>query len=328
MSPRYNLMGFVLIWFLIISPISSADLKDIKLVYSTWRKDGSQDIYLIEDINLKHLKPIRLTQHPAPDFHPRWSPDGKNIVFVSRRDGNDEIYIMDITSGEIERLTHNPARDLEPAWSPKGRKIAFISNRDPGNSGGIYVMDLPSRKITYLTPNMPSANGVAWTPDGRRIAFVSHRGRGDILSLIDIASREVKKQTLLPSNYCHGFCLSPDGTKVTFSSDHEGGQFDIFTMDLSGGNLRNLTENTALFEWDPCWTPDGRFIAFSSNRKGSFDGNDIYFMTLEGEIVKQLKLEGYNLEPDVFDPNYKYPVSPLIDLRMLMWGMIKRGAIR
>jgi len=147
MSPRYNLMGFVLIWFLIISPISSANLKDIKLVYSTWRKDGSQDIYLIEDINLKHLKPIRLTQHPAPDFHPRWSPDGKNIVFVSRRDGNDEIYIMDITSGEIERLTHNPARDLEPAWSSEGRKIAFISNRDP-NSSGIYDISNPKHTVS------------------------------------------------------------------------------------------------------------------------------------------------------------------------------------
>src|SRR5262249_7886288 len=72
---------------------------------------------------------IRLTNNPAADEMPRWSPDGSKIAFQSNRDGKYEIYVMDVDGANVKRLTNNQANDTDPAWSPDGKKIAFQSDR-------------------------------------------------------------------------------------------------------------------------------------------------------------------------------------------------------
>ena len=67
-----------------------------------------------------------LTQHPASDSHPSWSPDGRKLAFVSRRDGNSEIYVMNADGSGLRNVTRTPSNDLDPAWSPDGRAIAFV----------------------------------------------------------------------------------------------------------------------------------------------------------------------------------------------------------
>ena len=83
--------------------------------------------------------PINLTNHFRHDESPAWSPDGSRIAFVSDRDGNKEIYVMDTDGQNPTNLTNNDSDDWNAVWSPNGRRIAFISNRD-GN-WQIYVMD-------------------------------------------------------------------------------------------------------------------------------------------------------------------------------------------
>ena len=67
-----------------------------------------------------------LTQHPARDSHPSWSRDGRKLAFVSRRDGNSEIYVMNADGSGLRNVTRAPSNDLGPAWSPDGRAIAFV----------------------------------------------------------------------------------------------------------------------------------------------------------------------------------------------------------
>ena len=113
---------------------------------------------------------IRSTPAPLDVHTAAWSPDGRKLAFVSRRDGNSEIYVINADGSEQENLTQHPARDSHPSWSRDGRKLAFVSRRD-GNSE-IYVMNADGSGLRNVTRAPSNDLDPAWSPDGRAIAFV------------------------------------------------------------------------------------------------------------------------------------------------------------
>jgi len=124
----------------------------------------------------------RLTNNPAKDIGPTWSPDGTKIAFISDRDraGDFEIYVMNADGTGVRRLTNDPAADLGPAWSPDGLRMVF--DRDLGGTNfEIHVMNVDGTGMTPLTHEPADGALPAWSPDGTKIAFVSARdGTGDI----------------------------------------------------------------------------------------------------------------------------------------------------
>ncbi len=104
---------------------------------------------------------------------PAWSPDGRKLAFVSRRDGNSEIYVINADGSGQENLTRQPASDSHPSWSPDGRKLAFVSRRD-GNSE-IYVMNADGSGLRNVTRTPSNDLDPAWSPDGRAIALSSRK---------------------------------------------------------------------------------------------------------------------------------------------------------
>ena len=92
-----------------------------------------------------------MTNNDANDWHPNISPDGKQIAFSSDRDGNFEIYVMDINGDNLTRLTHDAVRDTSPSWSPDGSKIVFSKiNEDDRN---VYIMNKDGSSVQKLISN-------------------------------------------------------------------------------------------------------------------------------------------------------------------------------
>lgn len=107
---------------------------------------GGNDVYSLfaDGFTLNNL-----TNHPADDSVPAWSPDGKQIAFQSTRDGHFQIYVMDSLGGNLRRVSRGDSTDFSPTWSPDGKWLAFASVRD--GAPNIYVMDLEGGNVTRLT---------------------------------------------------------------------------------------------------------------------------------------------------------------------------------
>jgi hypothetical protein len=122
-------------------------------------RDGNFEIYVM---NADGSGVTRLTNNPANDWQPSWSPDGRRIAFVSDRNGNPKIYVMNADGSGQTNLTNNPGIDWDPSWSPDGKRIAFDSNRD-GNYE-IYIMNADGSGVTRLTYNPADDTRPSWSP--------------------------------------------------------------------------------------------------------------------------------------------------------------------
>jgi TolB protein len=127
---------------------------------------GNMDIFLIDAASTGSSGSAgqfqRVTDDPASDIKPSWSPDGRQIAFVSDRDGNFEIYTMHPDGSGVRRLTYNNALDSSPAWSPDGQHIAFVSDRS--DNLDLYVMDADGSRVRRLTTQRAPDQSPVWWP--------------------------------------------------------------------------------------------------------------------------------------------------------------------
>ena len=114
-------------------------------------------------MNADGVNPINITNHPAKDGRPDWSPDGNQIAFSSDRDGNWEIYVMNADGTNPINITNHPAEDNHASWSPDGNQIAFSSNRDDRN-WEIYAMNADGANPINLTNHPDRDLNPSWGP--------------------------------------------------------------------------------------------------------------------------------------------------------------------
>jgi len=244
------------------------------IAFTSDRDDGEGDIYLM---NADGSDQRRLTDDPAYDAWPVWSPDGSQLAFTSSRNGNPDIYVMDADGGDLRQLTEDQESDFWPDWSPDGAQIAFVSRRD-GNSE-LYVCDADGTNLQRLTTSPGHEDFPAWSPDGTRIVFSRIEGNNGTFVINADGSNE---QRLLEFPVLEP-AWSPDGTRIAFGSDHEGFRA-IYVTDADGSNIQKLSDSRA-GENCPDWSPDGTQITFASWRDG--DG-EIYVMTADGGDLQKL----------------------------------------
>ena len=221
----------------------------------------------------------------AQRFEPR-------IVFTSNRDGNWDIYSMDVNGDNLLQLTDHPATDRYPACSPDGRRIAFTSER--GITHDLYVMDSDGNNVIRLTQDNFFESRATWSPDGTRIAFSTVRF--DVLnSEIYVMDADGANEINLTKHKMHDVVpsWSPDGSKIVFASYRNGGlndPFHIFVMNADGKGRRNLTGDSDLTKsFFPTWSPDGSKIAFHSQHIFAPGlHHHIYAITAEGENLERL----------------------------------------
>ena len=197
------------------------------------------------------------------------------IAFTSFRDGNHEIYTMNLDGSNPVNLTNNSAADFDPSWSPDGSKIIFRSQRDSADD--TYIMNADGSNLKRLTTASGQDIHGSFSPDGTQIVFTSQRDGVDFeLYKMNV---DGSNQTRLTTNATREVYpkFSPDGNKILFIRGTSGSA-EVYVMNSDGTNIQQLTTNSAV-ESHPDWSPDGTKIVFYSTRTG---GGDIYTMNADG----------------------------------------------
>jgi dipeptidyl aminopeptidase/acylaminoacyl peptidase len=190
-----------------------------------------------------------------------WSADGRRIAFMSERDGNPEIYVMNATPGSAEtRLTADPAVDADPTFSPDGTRLAFTSTRD-GNPE-IYVMAVDGSAQTRLTFDPAADQQADWSPDGTRIAFESTRDGHHEIYAMNPDGGAVTNLSFSPQ-FDADPSWHPDGASIAFVSGPHGA-LHVFTLRPGAAGRTQLTRGAGDVH-HPVWSPDGQQIAFTSS---------------------------------------------------------------
>ncbi len=230
---------------------------------------GNKEIYIC-DFDGYNLK--RVTNEKAIAQFPRWSPDGNGFTFTLNRDGHFIPHYMNISSGKIKKLSEKEG--LGSRWHPDGSGIDLVLREKWGYTD-IYSADINGGNLKKLTTNQCEDFSPSRSPDGKKMVFVSDRAGLPQIYVKDLASGTEERIT-----YDFKYCTSPVWSslnKIAFVVVEKGAH-DIYIMNPDGRGLRNLTGGAGNNE-EPCWSPDGRYIVFTSNRDGRYH---LYIMNSNG----------------------------------------------
>ncbi len=233
-----------------------------KIAYILVERQGRKAKYNLQVADSDGYNSHTLLTSKFPLMSPSWSPDGKNLAYVSFEGHRAAIYLQDIVTGKRKILTKFPGINGAPAWSPDGRRIALVLTQT--GYPKIYVFDLATGSLDRLTDDWHIDTEPSWSPDGKSLIFTSNRGGGPQIYQVDTTSKHVKRLTFSGS-YNAKASFTPKGDAIVMLHQ-EGEMFTIAHEDLKSSRVSLLTRS-GLNE-SPSIAPNGKMVVYATNSNG------------------------------------------------------------
>ncbi len=262
--------------------------------------DGAHVVYVVSEVDKDANKsnsslwlvptaggePKRITTTPGTNNHPRWSPDGKTIVFVSSRGGSSQLWLLGLDGGEPRALTQLPIDVGGPVWSPQGDKIAFAAEVIPGQSPEETAAADKAREgaksKALIFDDLMVRHWQSWTTAKRSHLFVLDVKSGKVKDLTPKWTANVPPG---PFGGSEEYAWSPDGAELAFTSEPLQGHAwstnsDIWIVPSAGGEPENFTSENPGADGQPAFSPDGKALAYVSQARAGFEA-DQWVLTLK-----------------------------------------------
>lgn len=245
----------IFVWWLVPAGLGAADDKS-RLLYVA-AINGNPEIMLQADEG----EPKNLSNHPANDIFPTWSPDGARIAFASNRDGGVmNVFVMNADGTEVTKITDanmlNKANCQCPSWSPDGESLVY--QQRVGDVSQLFTVELESGRVRQIADN---GWDPAWSPGGDKIAFCSLTATGWALNTVEPDGAKLTE--IVPGDNKVGFVYpswSPDGKRIAFTKP-TAGRFHIHTCNADGSDLKQLTKTDRMSSHSG-WSADGKQVYF------------------------------------------------------------------